>query len=391
MSSVQRRSLRGAAAIVGVSDDVSPTGELELTGQALEAKVVREALEDAGLTLDEVDGLCHTSSSMQLAEYLGIHPTFTDSTNTGGSSFEIHVEHAAAAIAAGLCDVVVGVYASTPRSNRKRVKSGSRGGPPRNDVMLEWEMPYGLRMPMGPYALAANRHMAKFGTTSEQLAQIAVSTRQWASLNPRARYQDPLTIEDVLASPLESSPLHKLDCCLVTDGAGAFVMTSAERAASLPKPPVFVLGAATCHDHMIISQMPDLTTTPGAISGPRAFEMAGIKPGDVDVLMGYDSFTITALLHLEDLGFCEKGEGGAFVEDGKLGPGGTLPMNTNGGGLSYTHPGMYGMFLLVEAARQLRGECGPRQVSGAHTAVAHGSGIVLSCMSTIVLGTEDTL
>jgi acetyl-CoA acetyltransferase len=244
---------------------------------------------------------------------------------------------------------------------------------------------------MGPYALAASRHMALFGTTSEQLAQIAVSTREWAAMNPRARYQEPITIEDVLASPMESSPLHRLDCCLVTDGAGAFVLTSAERASRLGRPPVYVLGASTCHDHSMISEMPELTTTPGAVSGPRAFAMAGVKPDEVDVLLGYDSFTITALLHLEDLGFCAKGEGGPFVEDGKIGPGGVLPMNTNGGGLSYTHPGMYGMFLIVEAVRQLRGECGARQVASPSIAVAHGSGMVLSCMSTLVLGTEATL
>ncbi|GAC1530193.1 MAG: thiolase [Acidimicrobiales bacterium] len=383
--------LRGRAAIVGVADAASPTGELALHGRALEAAMIAQALDDAGLTLADVDGVCHTQSSMMLAEYLGIHPTFTDSTNTGGSSFEVHVEHAAAAIAAGLCEVVVSVYAATPRGDRKRGVNRGRPSMPGPNPMAEWEMPYGLRMPMGPYALSASRHMAKFGTTSEQLAQIAVSTREWAAMNPSARYRDPLTTDEVLASPMQSSPLHLLDCCLVTDGAGAFVMTSAERARDLARPPVYVLGAGTCHDHMMISEMPDLTTTPGAISGPNAFRMAGIKPDDVDVLMGYDSFTITALLHLEDLGFCPKGEGGPFVADGKTGPGGSLPMNTNGGGLSYTHPGMYGMFLLVEAARQLRGECGARQVDGAEIAVAHGSGMVLSCMSTIVMGTEGTL
>jgi acetyl-CoA acetyltransferase len=256
--------------------------------------------------------------------------------------------------------------------------------------MLEWEMPYGLRMPMGAYALAASRHMAVFGTTSEQLAQIAVDTRRWAALNPRARYREPITVDDVLASPMQASPLHLLDCCLVTDGAGAFVMTSAARARDLPKAPVYVLGAATCTDHSMISAMPDLAVTAGAVSGPSAFKHAGITTADVDLLMGYDSFTITALLHLEDLGFCAKGEGGAFVEDGKLAPGGALPMNTNGGGLSYTHPGQYGMFLLVEAVRQLRGECGPRQVPGPEIAVAHGSGGVLSTMGTVVLGTEAT-
>lgn len=383
--------MRGRAAVVGVADAASPTGELELHGRALEAAMIAEALADAGLTLADVDGVCHTQSSMGLAEYLGIHPTFTDSTNTGGSSFEVHAEHAAAAIAAGLCEVVVSVYASTPRGDRRRGTPRGRPVMPGPNPMAEWEMPYGLRMPMGPYALAASRHMHEFGTTAEQLAQIAVSTREWAAMNPRARYRDPITIDDVLASPMQSDPLHLLDCCLVTDGAGAFVMTSAERARDLAKPPVYVLGAGTCHDHLMISEMPDLTTTPGAVSGPRAFRMAGVKPDDVDVLMGYDSFTITALLHLEDLGFCAKGEGGPFVMDNRTGPGGSLPMNTNGGGLSYTHPGMYGMFLIVEAARQLRGECGPRQVPDAAVAVAHGSGMVLSCMSTLVLGTEATL
>jgi len=387
------RTLRGAAAIVGVADDVSPTGELERTGRELEVAMILAALDDAGLTLADVDGVCHAESSMGFAEYLGVHPRFTDSTMTGGSSFEVHLEHAAAAIAAGLCDVVVSVYASTPRSDRTQKRSVNRRFPAGPNPMAEWEMPYGLRMPMGPYALAASRHMHEFGTTSEQLAQIAVSTRAWATMNPRARYQTPLTIEEVLASPLQTSPLHLLDCCLVTDGAGAFVLTSAERARTLRRPPVYVLGAATCHDHMMISQMPDLTTTPGAVSGPNAFAMAGVGPADVDVLMGYDSFTITALLHLEDLGFCAKGEGGPFAADGRLGPGGSLPMNTNGGGLSYTHPGMYGMFLIVEAVRQLRGDgsCGDRQVEGAEVAVAHGSGMVLSCMSTAVLGTEGTL
>jgi acetyl-CoA acetyltransferase len=386
------RTLRGAAAIVGVADDVSPTGELDRAGRELEVAMILDALEDAGLTLADVDGVCHAESAVGLAEYLGIHPTFTESTMTGGSSYEVHVEHAAAAIAAGVCDVVVSVYASTPRGDRSRGRRMPRRMPPGPNPMAEWEMPYGLRMPMGPYALAAARHMHEFGTTPEQLAAIAVSTRQWATRNPRARHREPLTVADVLASPLQVSPLHLLDCCLVTDGAGAFVMTSADRARSLRRPPVYVLGAATCTDHMGIVQMPDLTTTPGVVSGATAFAMAGLTPAEVDLLMGYDSFTITALLHLEDLGFCKKGEGGPFAAGGTLGPGGgPLAMNTNGGGLSFTHPGMYGMFLITEAVRQLRGECGERQVDGAEVAVAHGSGMVLSVMSTAVLGTEATL
>jgi acetyl-CoA acetyltransferase len=388
---VTSRTLRGQAAIVGVADAASPTGELGLHGRALEVAMIQEALADAGLTLADVDGVAAGGNPTGLAEYLGIRPRYIDGTMVGGSSYELHVEHAAAAIATGLCDVVIGVYAATPRSDRlRRGGGGFRGPMPGPNPMLEWELPYSLRMPMGAYALAASRHMAVYGTTPEQLAQIAVDTRRWAAMNPRARYRDPITIDDVLASAMQVSPLHLLDCCLVTDGAGAFVMMSAERARDLPKPPAYVLGAATCGTHSMISEMPDFTTTGGAVSGPAAFAMAGVKPADVDLLMGYDSFTITALLHIEDLGFCAKGEGGAFVEDGKLGPGGSFPMNTNGGGLSYAHPGQYGMFLLVEAVRQLRGECGERQLDDPKIAVAHGSGGVLSTMGTIVLGTEAT-
>lgn len=380
-------TIRGAAAIVGVAEAVSPTGELPIRGRALEAKVIREALEDAGLRLSDVDGVCHADSALDLAEFLGIAPVFVESTYTGGSGFELYVEKAAAAIAAGLCEVVVVVYAATPRSDRKRGLGGWVEPPGPRD---EFEVPYGLGL-IGSYALAASRHMYRYGTTPEQLAQIAVSTRAWAAMNPCARYRDPLTIDDVLASPVVCSPLHLLDCCLVTDGAGAVVITSAERAKDLAKPPIYVLGTASCQSHNMIHAMPDLTVTPGAVSGKRAFAAAGIRPSDVDVLMAYDSFTITALLHLEDLGFCEKGEGGAFVADGRTGPGGELPMNTNGGGLSYTHPGMYGIFLLIEAVRQLRRECGARQVPGADIAVAHGCGQYLSATSTVVLATEAAL
>jgi acetyl-CoA acetyltransferase len=385
---MQDPTLRGAAAVVGVADASSPTGVLDRWGRDLEMAMIAEALDDAGLEPKDVDGICHGFSAVDLAESLGIHPRFVDSTMTGGSSYEIHLEHAAAAIASGLCEVVVATYAATPRGDRQR---RSRPGPfrPPSSPMLEWEAPYGIRLPMGAYALAASRHMHCFGTTAEQLAQVAVSTREWASRNPRARYQDPLTVDDVLDSPMESTPLHRLDCCLVTDGAGAFVVTTAERARDLAKPPVFVLGAGTCTDHSMISEMPDLTTTAAARSGASAFKMAGIGPADVDLAMLYDAFTITPILFCEDLGFCAKGEGGPFVAEGRLGPGGSLPTNTNGGGLSYTHPGMYGMFLIVEAVRQLRGECGARQVDGAQVAVAHGNGGVLSTMSTVVLGTED--
>jgi acetyl-CoA acetyltransferase len=391
------RELRGKVAIVGVADVVSPTGVLGKTLPELHARVAREALEDAGLAKSDIDGIFMAGAtpmaSLELAEYLGLEPRYSDTTMTGGSSFEMHVEHAAAAIACGLCEVALITFAQTPRAPGA-VGPGQRRkewDPTWPSALAEWELPYGHRLPVGSYALAASRHMAVYGTTPEQLAEIAVSTREWASRNPRARSREPMRIEDVLGSPYICEPLHKLDCCLVTDGAGAVVLTHAGRARSAKKPPAYVLGVGSCHTHAIISSMPDLTITPGAISGPRAFAMAGIRPGDVDVLEAYDSFTITVLLALEDLGFCPKGEGGRFVEGGRLRPGGALPTNTNGGGLSYTHPGMYGMFLLVEAARQLRGESGPRQVEGAEVAVAHGCGGVLSATSTVVLGTEATL
>src|SRR4051812_36965179 len=270
-------TLRGKAAIAGVTDAVSPTGRLELNGRALEAQMVKEALDDAGLALSDIDGVCHTGSSMQFAEFLGITARFTDSTMTGGSVFEVYLEHAASAIAAGVAECVLIVFAQTPRAGGGPPQRGRRGGPGMwggPNPMAEWEMPYGLQGPIGSYALSASRHMAQFGTTSEQLAAIAVKTREWAALNPRAKNRDPITVDDVLASDMVASPLHKLDCCLVTDGAGAFIVTSAERARDLRKPPVYVLGAATAHDHMMITQMPDLATTPGAISGPKAFDMA---------------------------------------------------------------------------------------------------------------------
>lgn len=387
-------SVRGTAAVVGVADEVSPDGVIDVPLRELEARVIRSALADAGLTLRDVDGLCTCTGgtlmhSVELAEYVGIAPRFTDATQTGGASYGLYVEHAAAAIAAGQAETVVIVYASTPRAARKRGEKGL--GVFATPERLEWETPFGVMLPISAYALAANRHMAQFGTTPEQLAQIAVDTRTWATRNPRAHLRDAITVEDVLSSGFLAEPMHKLECCLVTDGAGAIVVTSAEKAKSLAKPPVYVLGAASAASHAMISQMPDLTVTPGAVSGPAAFAIAGLTPDDVDVVQLYDSFTITVLLALEDLGFCKKGEGGPFAGSGALAPGGALPGQTTGGGLAYTHPGAFGAFLLVEATRQLRGEGEDRQVADANVALAHGTGGVLSATSTVILGTEATL
>jgi len=373
-------------AIVGVAE--TGLGEVhDQTELSMQALAAREALAEAGLTLKDVDGLftnyCGEEGSVQLGEYLGIQPRYCDSTDIGGAAWEAFVHHAMLAVAAGRCEVALLTFASRQRTMR------SRNMAPTLDTTTltgQFQDPYGLPMPIGHYALIADRHMHQYGTTSEQLAEIAVAARQWAQLNPKAWSRDPLTVEDVLSSKLIAEPLHKLDCCLVTDGGGAVVITTLERARDSAKPVVQVLGAGESHTHWHISQMPDLTVSAGAVSAREAFAMAGITAADVDVLEPYDSFTITVLLALEDLGFCKKGEGGAFVQSGALRPGGALPAMTSGGGLSYNHPGALGVLLLVEAVRQLRGECGDRQVPDAQVAVAHGVGGLLSTSATVVLG-----
>ena len=374
-------------AIVGVADhglhDVAGRSELQLQA---EAAVL--ALEDAGLTVADVDGIFTASNDMSwipsvlVAEYLGVQASYSDATNIGGSSFEAHVGHAVAAIQAGLCEVALITYGSIQRSRRSRALGAS--GPVR--LTQQYEAPYGMPLPIGAYAMAARRHMHLYGTTPEQLAQVAVSTREWAMLNPDAKMRNPLTINDVLASPLIVDPLHLLDCCLVTDGAGAIVVTSAERAKDLRREPVLVLGHGTAHTHATVSNMQHLTLPSSTDSGRRAFEMAGVTPADIDVAELYDSFTITPILSLETLGFCGPGEGGPFVVDRGTGPGGTFPMNTTGGGLSFCHPGMFGIFLLIEAVRQLRAEAGDRQVADVQLALAHGTGGALSSSATVILG-----
>jgi acetyl-CoA acetyltransferase len=352
------------------------------------ADAARNALDDAGIPLSEVDGIFTAgTSTLELAEYLRIQPTYTDSTSVGGSSFVIHVEHAAAAIATGLIDVALITHGQTGYSGRNRPGAGR---PPMDawSPAPQFETPYHVGGPATVYALAATRHMHQYGTTSEQLAEIAVATRKWAMLNPKAMMRDPLTIDDVLSSRWIAYPLHLLDCCLVTDAGGAIVVTSAERAKDCKKKPVHVLGSGEATTHASIANMPDLTTTPAAISGPRAFQMADVTHEDLDVVEVYDSFTYTVLATLEALGFCKPGEGGAFVSNQRTAPGGDFPLNTNGGGLSYTHPGMYGMFLLIEATRQLRGECGERQVPGAKLALVNGTGGTLSSTGTLILGVD---
>ena len=320
----------------------------------------------------------------RLAEYLQIHPVYSDSTSAGGASFEMHIQHASAAIAAGLCHTALICFGGTPKSDPKPF---SRFWHDPCAPEHDFESIYGAHV-IADYALAAQRHMYQYGTTSEQLAEIAVATRKWAALNPLATMRELITIEDVLNSPMISSPLHLLDCCLVSDGGGAVILTSPARAKNLKKPPVWLLGCGSYITHNSILNMPDLTLTPARQSGDIAFKMAGLTPGDIDVLELYDSFTITVLLQLEDLGFCRKGEGGSLVSGQRTAPGGTLPLNTSGGGLSFIHPSLYGIFLLIEAAHQLRGECGERQVPGAQVALCNAIGGHLSCSSTVILGRD---
>jgi acetyl-CoA acetyltransferase len=350
-----------------------------------------DALDDAGLQLSDVDGLITAGyptvmPALDLAQYLGVQPAYVDSTDIGGSSFEMHIAHADAALRAGLCNVVLITYASTQRQDRSR-KLGGPEQPPFS-FAAQFETETGLPSPIGGYALAAARHMHEFGTTSEQLADVAVAARVWAGLNEKAFKRDPITRDDVLSSPLICSPLHLLDCCLVTDGGGALVVTTRERASHLRRTPITVLGYGQQITHADISLAPDLVRTGAVGSGKAAFEMAGLRPQDVDVAEVYDSFTITVILSLEDLGFCQKGEGGAFVGAGRIAPGGDFPLNTSGGGLSYCHPGMFGLLLLVEGVRQLRGECGERQVPAAEVALCHGTGGVLSSSATVLLGAD---
>ncbi len=382
--------LRGSTSIVGVAEaglgEVGPdVSALQIAGEAS-----LDAIADAGLRPSDIDAVfCHsaffTFPATTLSEYLGLQPRYVDTTATGGSSFVAHLRHATAAIDAGMAEVALIAYGSNQHSHSGGLATSGA------NLVPSYEAPFGPRMPVSGYALAAARHMHEFGTTRKDLAEIAVAARKWAQLHPDAFTRDDLSIDDVLGARMVSTPLSVRDCCLVTDGAGAVVVTTTERARDLRQPLVPILSVAEASRHMNISTTPDLTTTAAVESGARAFDLAGLRPSDVDVVEVYDAFTINTLLFLEDLGFCTKGEGGSFVADGGIAPGGRLPVNTNGGGLSYTHPGMYGIFLIVEAVRQLRGEAGDRQVADAHVGLVHGNGGVLSSQVTALLGDASTL
>jgi len=378
---------RGQSAIVGAA--TFGTGESPgFESIDLAARASIDALRQAGIPLKGVDALflCLPDdmlSGLTFAEYLGLQPKLTENNRVGGAAFQTHIYWAALALAAGEIDCALIAYGSN-----QRTKSGKLVTPAQQ---LAWESPYKPLMPISSYALAASRHMHEFGTTREQLAEVAVAARGWANLNPEAFARGPLTIDDCLAARMISSPLGLRDCCLITDGAAAVVMTRADRARDLVVKPVYVLGAAAATWHRNISQMPDLTTSSAVESGRRAYEQAKMGPDDVDVVQLYDAFTINTIMFLEDLGFCPKGEGGRFVAGGRIAPGGELPVNTNGGGLSCTHPGMYGLFTIVESVVQITGAGGARQMPNVDVALAHGNGGTFSSEATVILGGPSTV
>jgi acetyl-CoA acetyltransferase len=378
---------RVAVAGVALSDVGSTPSK---TAYGLIAQASRRALQDAGLTPADIDGLGSTSTGtmapIDVGEYLGVQPRWVDSTSVGGAAWEMMAAHGADAIARGHADVVLLTYGSTARSDlRKGLRTASLNWGSRGPQ--QWEAPYGHTL-ISKYAMAARRHMYEYGTTIEQLAEIAVSARFNARDNAEASYRDPITIDDVQSGPMIADPFTKLHCCIRSDGGAAVVLVAEDRVPDLRQAPIWVLGTGECTMHISTSQWPDMTTGPAAISGRLAFDRAGLTPQDVDVAELYDAFTYMLLVTLEDLGFCKKGEGGPFVADRRLRLGGELPTNTDGGGLSAVHPGQRGLFLLVEAVRQLRGECGPRQVPDARIAVASGTGGWFCSSGTVVLGRD---
>jgi len=380
------KAISGSAEIVGVAES-DRLGKLpNRSALQLHAEAADNALADAGIPMSDVDGFLTAGySTYDVAEYLGIEPRFTDSTIVGGSSFVIHIAHAMAAIQAGYCEVALITHGQSGRSDRARAAM-NRGLP-----AAQYEAPYGILGPPVSYSMAARRYMHEYGEdrTRQALAEIAVSTRKWANMNEMAYMHDEtMSFDDYHNSRWISWPFHLFDCCLVTDAGAAIVVTTPERAKNARKGGVKVLGVGEGHDHSMISQMQDLTLPFGRHTGPQALEMAGITHSDLDLTMIYDSFTYTVLVTLESLGFCGPGEGPDFVADQRTAPGGDFPLNTNGGGLSYTHPGMYGIFTVIEAVRQLRGETGERQIKNRNLAMAHGTGGNLSSTGTVILSRD---
>ena len=372
-------------AIVGAAE-TTELGKIPGMSQIqLHADAALNTLADARLKARDIDGVATAGESpVNIAHYLGIAPRWVDGSSVGGCSFMLHVRHAAAAIEAGYADTILVTHGESGRSG---VGRGGRGGGA-GSLLSQFEGPYGSMGPTTMFTIGVLRYMKQYGMTHEQLAMVAVVQREWAGMNPRASYRDPITVDDVLNSRMIAYPFHLLECCLVTDGGGALILTSAQRAADFPNKPVYILGSGESVETPMVSQMKDLTSSQAfRIAGGEAMRSAGIGHGDVDHMMVYDAFAHLPIWGLEDLGFCERGEAPAFIEDGNTRPGGALPLNTNGGGLSYMHSGMYGMYALQESVRQMRGTA-PAQVPGANVSLCLGVGGMFAASGCIVMGNE---
>jgi acetyl-CoA acetyltransferase len=372
-------------AVVGAAETTHLGKIPDMSVIGLHADAALNALADCGLKPSDIDGVATAGESpVAIAHYLGITPTWADGTAVGGCSFMLHVRHAAAAIAEGLCTTVLITHGE---SGRSRVGSSGFGRSP-SSLMGQFEMPYGVTSPPTMFTIPVLRYMKTRGYTEEDLATVAVIQREWAAKNPRASFRDPITVDDVLNSPMIAWPFRMLMCCLVTDGGGALILTSAERARDFPNRPVYILGTGESVETPMVSQMEDFNSSKAfRVSGKKAFDEAGISHADVDHLMIYDAFAHLPLYGLEDLGFCKPGEAAGFIRERNTAPGGKLPLNTNGGGLSYMHSGMYGMYALQESVRQMRG-IAPAQIEGAKIAVSHGVGGMFGASGTIIFGNE---
>ena len=376
----------GEIAIVGAAESTRIGAVPDMAQIMLHADAALNAMEDAGLKPADIDGVACVGPMMpqQIAHYLGITPKWVDGTGVGGCSFMLHVRHAAAAIHAGYCKTVLITHGE---SGKSRVNGTPRPAEPQS-LNGQFEAPFG---PMGPptlFTIPVLRYMKTYGVTHEQMAQVAVVQREWAAKNPRAAFKDPITIDDVLNSKMIAYPFRLLQCCLVTDGGGALILTSSDRVKDFPTKPCYILGSGESVETTMVSQMEDFTSSRAfRVAGPEAFRMAGIKHADVDHLMIYDAFAHLPMYGLEDLGFVKRGEAKDFIWERNTAPGGKLPINTNGGGLSYTHTGMYGMFALQESVRQVRGTA-PAQVPNVKISVAHGVGGMFSASGTVVLSNQ---
>ena len=378
---------KNSVAVVGAAETTRMGKIPDVSVIGLHADAALNAMADAGLTPADIDGVATAGiSPVELAHYMGITPTWADGTSVGGCSFMLHVRHAAAAINAGLCTTVLITHGE---SGKSRVGAGGFGRSP-SSLMGQFEMPYGVTSPPTMFTIPVLRYMKTYGVTEEDLATVAVIQREWAARNPRASFRDPITVDDVLNSPMIAWPFRMLMCCLVTDGGGALILTSAERAKDFPQKPVYILGTGESVETPMVSQMEDFTTSKAfRVSGKKAFAEAGISHADVDHLMIYDAFAHLPLYGLEDLGFVKPGEAKDFVKDRNTAIGGKLPMNTNGGGLSYMHSGMYGMYALQESVRQMRGTAAA-QIEGAKVAVSHGVGGMFAASGTVIFSNENS-